>query len=91
MMLATLAGKLWDKTIDCIPFFLLAKDSGSMEMRLNLNRIIEAVLIAVITAAIIGWTVKSDIDNLKKDVTDVKAQVNQIYKDIYIPEIRNRP
>lgn len=90
MMLSALVGKVGDKIFDCLPFFLLtAKNGGKIE--LNLNRIIEAVLIAVITAGIIGWTMKGDIENLKSDITEVKAQVSKIYSDIYKPEIRTVP
>lgn len=82
MMLSAIAGKMWDKAYECIPFFLLAKNGGKVE--LNLSRVLEAVIIAVITAAIIGWTVKGDIQR-------IEAKVDKIYSDIYSPTIGSRP
>jgi len=89
MMLSVIAGKMWDKTIDCIPFFLLAKDSGKVE--LNLSRIIEAVIIAAITGMIVGWSVRGDMSNMKADIVEVKAQVSKIYSDIYRPSVGSKP
>ena len=90
MILSALTAKAWDRALDFVPFLLLSKN-GVGKIELNLNRIIEAVLIAGLTGALVGWSVKGDIENVKKDVSEVKAQVSKIYSDIYRPEIRSAP
>lgn len=87
MVLSVIAGKMWDKASFCIPFFLLAKNGGD-KVELNLSRIIEAVIIALITGMIVGWSVRGDIANVKADVAEVKAQVSKIYSDIYRPSVQ---
>lgn len=87
VMLTAAVGKMWDKALDCIPFFMMVRSGGPNKIELNLNRIIEAILIAVITASIIGWTVRGDIQR-------IEGKVDKIYSDIYspsIPELRKIP
>lgn len=77
-MLTAAVGKFWDKALNCIPFILMVKNGGPNKIELNLNRIIEAVIIAAITAAVIGYTVRDDIQR-------IEAKVDKIYTDIYMP------
>lgn len=86
MMLSVIAEKVWDKASYCVPFFLLAKNGGG-KVELNLSRIIEAVIIALVTGMIVGWSVRADIANVKADISEVKAQVSKIYSDIYKPSV----
>lgn len=84
MLLSVIAGKLGDKIYEYIPFILMAKNKEDGSIPLNIARIIEAVIIAVITGAIIGWSVNGRLDRLE-------AMVAKIYSDIYRPSIGGQP
>lgn len=84
MFLTVIAGKAMDRLYEFIPFFLLAKNGGGGKVELNLSRILEAVIIAVITAAIIGWTMNGRIERIEK-------MLDKIYSDIYKPSVEAGP
>lgn len=73
----------WAKCTDHLPhLFLLGTASG--KLKLNLDRIAEAVIIAVIIGAIMGWTLKPTLERIEQ-------RIDKIYEDVYRPTILSGP
>lgn len=70
-------GTVFAKWYDYLPhlFFLTA---ASGKVRLNIDRIIEAIVIGVILAAILGWAVNPRLER-------VEDMVSKMYDDLYQP------
>lgn len=79
-----------DKLLSFIPFIM----SVNGEYKINMTRIIEAVIISVLGGAVAGYItmVKMEVKmaDLKEDVRRLEAKVDKIYGDIYRPEIGAR-
>lgn len=90
---------LWAKCTDHFPYLFCLATAGG-KLKLDLNKIAEAVIIAVIVGAIVGWSIRPVLDNLldkiinvEDKITHVEQRVDKIYEDIYapsIPEARNK-
>lgn len=70
--------KIDSVTAPCLPFFLLLSKDSTSSVKLNWSRIVEAVIIAIVTASVIGLTVKDDIKR-------IEMRVDKIYSDVYHP------
>ena len=77
-MLTMMTGA-WAKCTDHIPHLFLIGAAGG-KLKLNLDRIAEAVIIAVIIGAIMGWTLKPTLERIEQ-------RIDKIYDDIYSPSI----
>ncbi len=88
-MMITL-GAVSGKFSEYIPhlFFLTAANG---QMKLNINRIVEAVIIALLVSAVVGWKVKPELLHIKEKITHLETQVDKIYSDIYHPAISPTP
>ena len=85
MMLSAVIAKTWDKAIDCIPFLLMTKkDDGSLNIKLNYNRVLEQVIAAIIIGLIMGWVINDRL-------TSMEAKVDRIYSDVYSPTVVGKP
>ena len=70
-------GALVGKWHDYVPHvFFLTASSG--KIKLNVDRIIEAIVIGVILAAILGWAVNPRLERLEN-------MMSKMYDDLYQP------
>jgi hypothetical protein len=83
-MFIPIAG-LWAKCGDHFPYLFCIASAG--KLKLDLNKIAEAVIIAVIVGAIVGWSIRPALDILLDKITHVEQRVDKIYEDIYAPSI----
>lgn len=83
-MLTPIIG-LWAKCTDHFPYLFCLASAG--KLKLNLDRIAEAVIIAVIIGALVGWNIRPVLENLLDKITKVEERVDKIYEDIYAPSI----
>ncbi len=74
------------KIVDHLPFLCTVAATNG-RIKLNLDKIIESVIIAVVIAGILGWAFKPELAHIKEDVAELKQQVGKIYEDIYKPII----
>ena len=72
-----------------LPFFLA---TGQSQSKMNVARIIEAMIIASITAGIVLYgTVQvlgAEIKSMQKDIQRIERSVGDIKRDFYKPAIR---
>ena len=73
------------KLTEYIPFLCMVAPSATGRVQLNLNRIIESVVIAVVIAGVLGWAVKPELNNIRESLSKVEQRVDKIYNDIYAP------
>lgn len=72
---------VWAKCTDHFPYLFCLAAGG--KLKLNLDRIAEAVIIAVIIGTITTWALRPIL--LKVD--RIEERVDKIYEDIYAPSI----
>lgn len=87
------AGKLYDKILECIPFMLMVRRNDKLELRLDINAITQAVIIALVTAYIVGWSVKEDMTKMQNQISVLQTNAEEdrkmfrkFFADIYHPE-----
>ncbi len=72
-----------------LPFFLTA---GQSQSKMNVARIIEALIIAAITAGIVLYgtvqVIGAEMKAMQKDIQRVERSVGEIKRDFYKPAIR---
>ncbi|HED38725.1 MAG TPA: hypothetical protein ENI76_10865 [Ignavibacteria bacterium] len=76
-----------DKWIEFIPFMTLGANSQKGTFRSQ--RIIEAILIAFLTALFTSYTqqviMKTELQEIKRDISRIEISVTQIKRDFYRP------
>lgn len=77
---------VWAKCMDHIPHLFLLGATGG-KLKLNMDRIAEAVIIAVIVGVITGWALRPILIEVKY----LRERVDKIYEDIYAPSIPSVP
>ena len=82
-------GTVMSKLTEHIPFLCMVAPTASDKIQLNLNRIIESVVIAVVIAGVLGWAFKPELNHIKEDIAELKGQVGKIYNDIYAPILKD--
>lgn len=70
---------MWDRIIDSVPF--LAMSTG--KAHLNVGRIIEAVLIAVIAG---GLSAYITVQKIELKLQYLEQKVDKMYADVYAPK-----
>ena len=79
----TVLGAIAGKWYDSVPhLFLLTASSG--KVKLNIERIVEAVIIAVI----LGFFFDKAIKPIQDSVVKLEQKVDKIYEDIYTPTLK---
>ncbi|HED37161.1 MAG TPA: hypothetical protein ENI76_02800 [Ignavibacteria bacterium] len=80
-----------DKWIGFIPFLTLKGEGQKGTFRSQ--RIIEAILIALLTAFFTSYTqqviMKTELKEIKRDISRIEVSVTQIKRDFYKPFISN--
>ena len=73
---------LWGKCTDHLPhLFCLASAGG--KLKLNLDRIAEAIIIALIVGALTGYALRPILAKVER----IEQRVDKIYEDIYKPSM----
>lgn len=75
-------GVLWAKCTDHFPHLFCLVSAGG-KLRLNLDRIAEAVIIAVIIGLLTTWALRPIFDKVER----IEQRLDKIYEDIYSPII----
>lgn len=79
---------------DCVPFLSLMVSHVPEEHRPWWTRVSEQVIVGVAAAAIAIYTndqlQTSDISRLQADVTTIKAEIQAMRNDLYVPRSTNR-
>lgn len=75
----------WKDPWNWFPFLLAV----GTEPHFNLQRILEALVIAGVTGAIVMWgtqqVLEERISSLQRDVQSIQTDVQQLRRDVYVP------
>lgn len=84
-----LLGAMMDRIADHIPFLCSAVATEG-KVKIDLNRIVESIVIAVILGLVLGWAFKPELANIKENVSKLEMKIDKIYNDIYTPTIKGK-
>ena len=70
-----------DRFIDYIPFLAMTQPGG--RLRLNVSRIVEAVIIAIVAG---GLSAYITVQKIELKLTYLEQKVDKIHTDVYAPK-----
>ena len=64
---------------------MAAVPNGSGKVTIDISQIIQGIIIALVTAGIIGWSVKPHLDHMRVDIEKNGTKIDQMYDKLFTP------